>query len=102
MRKTPSLLSRKGIQVYQAKFPHADRNPRDVIFKKATFNNSDGIITGFIGVLIDITDRIHAEASLRESEQRFNAIVEDQTELVYRCRPERDLFVCKYGVPPLF
>jgi PAS domain S-box-containing protein len=87
--KDSQLMSRKGIQVYQAKFPHADRNLRDVIFKKATFNNSDGIITGFIGVLIDITDRIHAEESLRESEQRLNAIVEDQTELVYRCRPDR-------------
>jgi PAS domain S-box-containing protein len=87
--KDSQLMSRRGIQVYQAKFPHADHNPRDVIFKKATFNDTDGCIAGFIGVMIDITDRIHAEEALRESEQRFRAIVEDLTELVYRSSPDR-------------
>jgi PAS domain S-box-containing protein len=88
-KKDSQLMSRRGIQVYQAKFPHADHNPRDVIFKKATFNDTDGCIAGFIGVMIDITDRIHAEEALQESEQRFEAIVEDQTELVYRSSPDR-------------
>ncbi|MDP3564963.1 MAG: PAS domain-containing protein [Methanoregula sp.] len=87
--KDCQLMSRRGIQVYQAKFPHADHHPRDVIFKKATFNATDGSIAGFIGVMIDITDRIHAEAALRESEQRLRAIVEDLTELVYRTSPDR-------------
>jgi PAS domain S-box-containing protein len=83
------LMSRRGIQVYQAKFPHADHQFRDVIFKKATFSDTSGGIAGFIGVMIDITDRIHAEEALRESEQRFRAIVEDQTELVWRSSLER-------------
>jgi PAS domain S-box-containing protein len=86
--KDPQLMSRRGIQVYQAKFPHADHNPRDVIFKKATFNDTDGRIAGFIGVIIDITDRIRAEEALRESEQRFLALVDDQSELVYRSSPD--------------
>ena len=98
--KDSQLMSRKGIQVYQAKFPHADHNLRDVIFKKATFNNTDGKIAGFIGVMIDITDRIRAEEALQESEQRLRAIIEDQTELVYRSSP--DLRVCKYCVLSLF
>jgi PAS domain S-box-containing protein len=92
--KDSLLMTRKGIQVYQAKFPHADRNPRDVIFKKATFSNSDACINGFIGVMIDITDRIYTETDLRESEQRFKAIGEDLTELVYRSRPDR---TCVYA-----
>jgi PAS domain S-box-containing protein len=87
--KDSQLMGRRGIQVYQAKFPHADQHPRDVIFKKATFNDPNGSIGGFIGVMIDITDRIHTEEALRESEQRFRAIVEDQTELVYRSSPDR-------------
>ena len=87
--KDSQLMSRRGIQVYQAKFPHADSHFRDVIFKKATFDDPDGNIAGFIGVMIDITDRIHAEEALRESEQRLQAIVEDQTELVYRSSPDR-------------
>ena len=87
--KDSQLMSRKGIQVYQAKFPHADSYPREVIFKKATFNDPKGNIAGFIGVMIDITDRIHAEEALRESEQRLKAIIEDPTELVYRSSPDR-------------
>jgi PAS domain S-box-containing protein len=87
--KDSQLMSRRGIQAYQTKFPHADHTQRDVIFKKATFNDIDGNIAGFIGVMIDITDRIHTEKALKESEQRFRAIIEDLTELVYRCSPDR-------------
>jgi len=87
--KDSQLMSRRGIQVYQAKFPHADHQYRDVIIKKATFNDIDGGIAGFIGVMIDITDRIHAEEALRESEERFRAMAEDQTELVWRSSLER-------------
>jgi PAS domain S-box-containing protein len=39
--------------------------------------------------MIDITDRILAEEALRESEERFRAMVEDQTELVWRSSPDR-------------
>jgi PAS domain S-box-containing protein len=87
--KDSQLMSRRGIQVYQAKFPHADHQYRDIIFKKATFNDTDGGIAGFIGVMIDITDRIHAEEALRASDERFRAIIEDQTELVWRSSPDR-------------
>jgi PAS domain S-box-containing protein len=87
--KDSQLMSRRGIQVYQAKFPHADHHYRDVIFKKATFSDTEGGIAGFIGVMIDVTDRILAEEALRESEARFRAMVEDQTELVWRSSPDR-------------
>jgi len=86
--KDSQLVSRPGIQVYQTRFLHADRQYRDVIFKKATFSAPQGTIGGFIGVMIDITDRIHAETALHESEQRFRAMVGDLTELVYRSSPD--------------
>jgi PAS domain S-box-containing protein len=94
--KDSQLISRRGIQVYQAKFPHADQTFRDVIFKKATFNDAHGEIAGFIGVMIDITDRIHAEGSLRECEERFSALAADMTELVYRSSLDR---TCTYANP---
>jgi two-component system, response regulator PdtaR len=87
--KDTQLISRRGIQVYQAKFPHADQTPRDVIFKKATFNDARGEIAGFIGVMIDITDRIHAEGALKECEERFSAVAGDMGELVYRSSLDR-------------
>jgi PAS domain S-box-containing protein len=82
--KDSQLLTRRGIQVYQAKFPHSDSHIREVIFKKATFNAADGSIAGLIGVMIDITDRILAEDTLRESREQLLAIAEDQSEMVYR------------------
>jgi PAS domain S-box-containing protein len=83
------LLKNRGIQVYQSKFMHADRTIRDVIFKRATFNDTRGNIGGLIGVMLDITDRIRGEEALKESEQRFRGVVHDQTELIYRYRNDR-------------
>lgn len=94
--KDSQLLTRRGIQVYQAKFCHADQTPRDVIFKKANFTGTDGQIAGLIGVMIDISDRVAAEEALKESEARFAAIVEDQSELVYRSTPEK---TCVFANP---
>jgi PAS domain S-box-containing protein len=85
--KDQELVSRRGIQVYQAKFPHADHTYRDVIFKKATFKDHAGEIAGIIGVMIDISDRISGEAALKESEERFAAVTEDISEIVYRITP---------------
>jgi len=39
------------------------------------------------GVTQDITERMEAEQALRDSEARYHAIVEDQTELIHRCTP---------------
>jgi PAS domain S-box-containing protein len=88
-QKDVLLLKNRGIQVYQAKFMHADHTIRDVIFKRATFNDTNGNIGGLIGVMLDITDRIRTEEALKESERRFRGVVHDQTELIYRYRNDR-------------
>ncbi len=65
-KKDAELMSQKGVQVYPVQFLHADHHPREVIINKATFNGPDGNIAGFIGVMIDITDRKRAEDSLKK------------------------------------
>lgn len=85
------LLDHRGIQAYQAKFPHADHFTRHILVKKATYHDSEGKIAGFIGVLVDITDRIRAEEQVRESERRFRALVQDQTDLIFRFLPDRTI-----------
>lgn len=87
--KDTSLLKHRGIQVYQTKFFHADQTTRDVLFKKATFDDTHGSVAGLIGVMLDITDRIRAEDALKESEKRFREVVQDQTELICRFLPDR-------------
>ncbi len=85
------LLQHQGIQVYQSKFSHAEQSTRDVLFKKATFDDREGRIAGLIGVMLDITDQIQAAESLRESERRFKAVVQDQTELICRFSHDRTI-----------
>lgn len=50
--------------------------------------DGDGQPVRFFGVSQDITERKHAEQALRDSEVRYHAIVQDQTELIRRCTPE--------------
>lgn len=65
-RMDQQLFASRGIQVYEASVVYADGTRHDVIFNKATFDNSDGTLGGLIGVIIDITDRKRDEAVLQE------------------------------------
>jgi len=47
-----------------------------------------GSITGLRGIIVDITDRRRAQERIRESEQRYRNVVEDQTEFICRFRPD--------------
>ena len=40
------------------------------------------------GIFRDVTDRVQAENALRESEMRYRAVVEDQTEMICRFKPD--------------
>ena len=44
--------------------------------------DEEGRLTGAVNMLVDITDRKRAENTLRESEERFRAIVETTPECV--------------------
>jgi PAS domain S-box-containing protein len=60
-----------------------------------------GVILYTLAMIEDITERKHAEEALRQSEARYRAIIEDQTELICRFQPDGTLtFVndayCRY------
>jgi PAS domain S-box-containing protein len=50
--------------------------------------NASGRIIGIIGVIRDITTYKQAERSLRESQERYRNVVEDQTEFISRFLPD--------------
>lgn len=60
-----------------------------------------GVVLYTLAMIEDITERKHAEEALRQSEARYRAIIEDQTELICRFQPDGTLtFVndayCRY------
>lgn len=58
------MLENPGFQVYETSIRYADGSLREVIFNKATFNDSNGAVAGLVGVILDITERKEAEDAL--------------------------------------
>jgi PAS domain S-box-containing protein len=50
------LLQNPGVQVYEGTVLYADGTTHDVVFNKATYTNTDGVLAGIIGIVLDITD----------------------------------------------
>jgi len=81
--KDNELFDQPGTQVYEWKIARPDGTSREVIFSKATFNDSRGNIAGLVGVVLDITERKRAEerkaqllAELRVANEQLQNAVE--------------------------
>ena len=67
---------------------------------------ANGDLLGFEGPVIEITERKETEEKLRQSEERYRTVVEEQTELICRFLPDKTItFVneayCRYfGMKP--
>jgi len=68
------LFREPGIQSYEAPFPGPDGTIHNILLNKATYLNTDGEVAGLVGVIIDITERMQAEAALRNNESFLNSI----------------------------
>jgi PAS domain S-box-containing protein len=79
----------------------SDGAKRIVLWKNRCLMGLEGQALGLVAVGQDITEFREAEEARRQSEARYRAVVEDQTELVCRCTPDGALtFVndafCRY------
>ncbi len=79
-------LEQKGRQIVEMRARRKDGQLRDLL---ASIDRIElGKEMCMVGFLTDITERKLMEGTLRESEARYRAVVEDQTELISRYKPD--------------
>src|SRR5687768_2717960 len=78
------LWARPGAQSYPTQIVTPDGRRRETIYYKATYPSA-GEAEGLVGAIFDVTARARAENALRESEERFRAVVDSANEgmLIY-------------------
>jgi PAS domain S-box-containing protein len=90
-----------SVRDYEVKFRKKNGTQMDCLLTGTVRQSTDGTILGYQGIIRDVTEYNRAEKALRESEARYRAVVEDQTELICRFLPDNTLtFVneayCRY------
>jgi len=84
-----AILSQgEGPQTFEAQFRLRDGGLVWVSCTARLFRDPQGVPVRVEGICLDITGRKNAELALARSEARYRSIVEDQTELICRYRPD--------------
>ena len=79
-----SSIRQKGMQHHlETKMIRKNGKPIDVDISLSVLNDSNGQITGSIGVVRDITERKMMETALRESENRFRQVAANAKEWIW-------------------
>jgi len=61
-----SLLNNPGIQAFETTIQCADGVERDFLLSRSTFTQCNGTVAGIISVMLDLTDKNHAEKLLQD------------------------------------
>lgn len=72
---------------YEIEITRPDGKARQLLLTATPWLDKEGKYIGSFGVFHDITENFLAEENLRQSEERYRAIVEDQSELIFRFQP---------------
>jgi len=95
-------ISRMGsVRDFEVKLRKKDGREMDCLLTSSIKKSKDGETAGYQGIIRDVTEQKKAVRALRQSEAQYRAVVEDQTELIYRASPDgRITFVneayCRY------
>ncbi|MBD3371941.1 MAG: PAS domain S-box protein, partial [Candidatus Coatesbacteria bacterium] len=83
--KDLELIAQPGSQFYEARARNAEGEQRTFYFSKATYKNSQGEVTGIVGVMTDIDELRRTEEALRDSERRLSTLMGNLPGMAYRC-----------------
>lgn len=78
------VLTRGHSEIYEKEYRRRDGVIFPVELRVCLHREPTGVPRGMWAIVRDITERKRMEASLRASEERFRAVVEDQTEVISR------------------
>ena len=69
------LIRQPGHKTYEITVSLADKSFKDMMVCKATYFNTNGEVSGIVGVMMDITSRKEAEIALTKAHQEMAALV---------------------------
>jgi len=105
-RADMDLLASSGNQLYESTIRNAQGADREVIFHKAVFHKTDGDPGGIVGILLDITERKHAEQQVARM-NRLLTLLSDTNQAIVRIREPGQLLsfvaelLCRSGKFPI-
>jgi PAS domain S-box-containing protein len=73
------LFEQSGVQVHESKVQCADGIRRDFIFYKATYMDSQNIVSGLVGVMVDITELRRVEQDLYLYQDKLRGLTSSMT-----------------------
>lgn len=75
-----------GSFAYEARILRPDATVRDVVVRGVSQSNADGVVTGLVGVLIDVTEMRQVQDAVRRSDVRYRGLAESLPLLVWTMR----------------
>jgi PAS domain S-box-containing protein len=73
------LFNLPGEKMYETRLTHPDGQDRDSIISKGIFTDSEGNVSGLVGVTLDITERKRAEEALKKAHDELELRVKRRT-----------------------
>lgn len=86
------LLDGRGTQVYESEVKYSDGTIHNVIFNKATFNNTSNELNGLVGVVVDITELRQTDLALKRSTEKLNHVLNQTVQTIATITEMRDVY----------